>query len=256
MERRAGKVRVGFFHLWTTDAQGRRVRTKKEKTLGAASMSNHEAQRKLADYISEYTGRLTKQGDSISTFGELWKAFCAVKSGHTNIRTENNWLFFNVEGLNSDFHLETAMSMLIANAMAERASGKSGQPSIPVLDECWSLLDSPVLAPEVVQLFRTARKRHSSVWEISQTRRRITRRRQAIQFAAKGPGNRRKPKLCGWFQPPTRRGRPDQHERSEPHARRRPDHRGTGGRLAGENACIHAIGAAGLDAGPGSRSCE
>ena len=38
---------------------------------------------------------------------------------HTNIRTDNSWLFFNVEGLSSDAHLETAMSMLIANAMAE-----------------------------------------------------------------------------------------------------------------------------------------
>jgi hypothetical protein len=38
-----------------------------------------------------------------------------------------------------------------------------------VLDECWSLLDSPALAPEVVQLFRTARKRNGSVWGISQT---------------------------------------------------------------------------------------
>jgi hypothetical protein len=53
--------------------------------------------------------------------------------------------------------------------MASRASGKTGQPSITVLDECWFLLDSPVLAPEVVQLFRTARKRNSSVWGISQT---------------------------------------------------------------------------------------
>jgi type IV secretory pathway VirB4 component len=88
---------------------------------------------------------------------------------HTNIRTDNNWLFFNVEGLSSDPKLETAMSMLIAHAMAERASGRSGQPSITVLDECWSLLDSPTLAPEVVQLFRTARKRNSSVWGISQT---------------------------------------------------------------------------------------
>jgi hypothetical protein len=87
----------------------------------------------------------------------------------SNIRTDNSWLFFDVEGLSSDAHLETAMSMLIANAMAERASGMTGQPSITVLDECWSLLDSPVLAPEVVQLFRTARKRNSSVWGISQT---------------------------------------------------------------------------------------
>src|ERR1017187_9197005 len=49
---------------------------------------------------------------------------------HTNIRTDNNWLFFNVEGLSSDPKLETAMSMLIAHAMAERASGRSGQPSV------------------------------------------------------------------------------------------------------------------------------
>lgn len=88
---------------------------------------------------------------------------------HTTIRTDTNWLFFNIEGLSSDPRLETAMSMLIAQAMSERASGKSGQPSITVLDECWALLESPVLADCVVQLFRTARKRGASVWGISQT---------------------------------------------------------------------------------------
>ena len=88
---------------------------------------------------------------------------------HTTMRTDANWLFFNVEGLSSDPKLETAMSMVIANAMSSRASGRTGQPSITVLDECWFLLESPVLAPEVVQLFRTARKRYSSVWGISQT---------------------------------------------------------------------------------------
>ena len=87
----------------------------------------------------------------------------------TTMRLDSNWLFFNVEGLRSDSKLEVAMSMLIAYAMATRATGKTGRPSITVLDECWSLLDSPALAPEVVQLFRTARKRNSSVWGISQT---------------------------------------------------------------------------------------
>jgi len=87
----------------------------------------------------------------------------------TTMRLDSDWLFFNVEGLSSDPRLETAMSMLIATAMAARATGKSGQPSVTVLDECWFLLDSPALAPEVVQLFRTARKRNSSVWGISQT---------------------------------------------------------------------------------------
>jgi len=87
----------------------------------------------------------------------------------TTMRLDNDWLFFNVEGLNSDPRLEAAMSMLIAATMAARAAGKAGRPSISVLDECWFLLDSPALAPEVVQLYRTARKRNSSVWGISQT---------------------------------------------------------------------------------------
>ena len=88
---------------------------------------------------------------------------------HTTMRLDSNWLFFNVEGLSADPKLETAMSMLIANAVASRAGDRTGQPSITVLDECWFLLDSPTLAPEVVQLFRTARKRNASVWGISQT---------------------------------------------------------------------------------------
>ncbi|HZQ24497.1 MAG TPA: hypothetical protein VFA89_17035, partial [Terriglobales bacterium] len=87
----------------------------------------------------------------------------------TSMRLDSDWLFFNVEGLSSDPRLETAMSMLIATAMATRAAGKTGRPSISVLDECWFLLDSLSLAPEVVQLYRTARKRNSSVWGISQT---------------------------------------------------------------------------------------
>ena len=87
----------------------------------------------------------------------------------TTMRLDSDWLFFNVEGLSSDPRLATAMSMLIATAMSARATGKTGRPSITVLDECWFLLDSPALAPEVVQLYRTARKRNSSVWGISQT---------------------------------------------------------------------------------------
>lgn len=87
----------------------------------------------------------------------------------TTMRLDSDWLFFNVEGLSSDPRLETAMSMLIASMMAVHASGSTGRLSITVLDECWFLLDSSALAPEVVQLYRTARKRNSSVWGISQT---------------------------------------------------------------------------------------
>ena len=95
--------------------------------------------------------------------------YAGLFDAHTTMRLDSNWLFFNVEGLSSDPKLESAMSMLIANTVAARSGGKTRQPSLTVLDECWFLLDSPTLAPEVVQLFRTARKRNASVWGISQT---------------------------------------------------------------------------------------
>jgi len=96
-------------------------------------------------------------------------AYAKLFDRPTTISLGNPWLFFNVEQLSDDRRLETAMSLLIAHATSQRASGKAGRRSITVLDECWFLLDSPVLAPEVVQLFRTARKRNASVWGMSQT---------------------------------------------------------------------------------------
>src|SRR5205807_3324084 len=96
-------------------------------------------------------------------------AYAKLFDRPTTISLDNSWLFFNVEELSNDRRLETAMSLLIAHATSQRASGKAGRRSITVLDECWFLLDSPVLAPEVVQLFRTARKRNASVWGMSQT---------------------------------------------------------------------------------------
>jgi hypothetical protein len=48
---------------------------------------------------------------------------------HTTLRTDADWLFFNVERLSDDPRLETAMSMTIAHSMQERASGRTGQHS-------------------------------------------------------------------------------------------------------------------------------
>jgi type IV secretory pathway VirB4 component len=87
----------------------------------------------------------------------------------TTVQLMNPWLYFNVEKLKDDPRLERAMSLLIAHTATYRASGSTGQPSIVLLDECWALLESPILASVVVQLFRTARKRNASVWGISQT---------------------------------------------------------------------------------------
>jgi integrase len=87
---REGKVWVGYFHVWETTPSGQRVRRKKEKTLGPATKPKHEALEELGEYITEHTGKLAKQGESITTFGELWKAFCAVKSGQWSKKTKEN----------------------------------------------------------------------------------------------------------------------------------------------------------------------
>ncbi len=40
------------------------------------------------------------------------------------MKTDADWLFFNIERLSDDPKLDTAMSMMIAHAMQERASGR------------------------------------------------------------------------------------------------------------------------------------
>ena len=87
----------------------------------------------------------------------------------TTVRLDSPWLYFNVEKLKDDPRLERAMSLKVAHAATHRGSGKDGLPNITLLDECWAMLESPILASVVVQLFRTARKRYGSVWGISQT---------------------------------------------------------------------------------------
>ncbi|MBN9614515.1 MAG: hypothetical protein BGO25_10520 [Acidobacteriales bacterium 59-55] len=87
----------------------------------------------------------------------------------TTVRLDSPWLYFNVEKLKDDPRLERAMSLKVAHAATHRGSGNDGLPNITLLDECWAMLESPILASVVVQLFRTARKRYGSVWGISQT---------------------------------------------------------------------------------------
>lgn len=86
----------------------------------------------------------------------------------TTVDMNTPWLYFNIEQLKDDPKLDAAMSLLIAYATTRRAQGDGTDRSIVVLDECWSLLESKSLAPVVVQLFRTARKRNACVWAVSQ----------------------------------------------------------------------------------------
>jgi integrase len=129
--RRQGKVWVGFFHLWVTDTSGRRTRQKKEKTLGPASMPKHEAQQKLAEYIEDYTGRITKQGCAITTFADLWNAYCAVRSGQWAKKTKEDlrYLFAKhvipVVGSEPPREVTLTSLQLLLNKLAEDGYRKS-----------------------------------------------------------------------------------------------------------------------------------
>lgn len=87
----------------------------------------------------------------------------------TMISVSSSWLYFNIEKLDDDERLKEAMSLVIARAMSLRSAGESGRPRMVIMDEFSFILDSPVLAPEAVQLFRTARKRGVIVCGLSQT---------------------------------------------------------------------------------------
>jgi hypothetical protein len=81
---------------------------KKEKTLGPASIPKHEAQQKLTEYIEEYTGRIVKQGDAITTFADLWNAYCAVRSGQWAKKTKEDLRYPCCETFYSDHRKPTA----------------------------------------------------------------------------------------------------------------------------------------------------
>ena len=86
----------------------------------------------------------------------------------TTVPIDSTWLYFNIEKLKSDPRLEGAMSLQIAHAAIHRTSGKTGRPSLSMMDECKIILDTPILAQQVERDFLTARKRYASVWAIGQ----------------------------------------------------------------------------------------
>jgi integrase len=87
---RVGKVWVGFFHISTTSRDGQKLRKKKEKTLGPASMPKHEALVRLSNYIEECVGRREPQTRKLITFADLWSSFSAVREGRWSTKTRED----------------------------------------------------------------------------------------------------------------------------------------------------------------------
>ena len=95
-------------------------------------------------------------------------AYASLFDRRTTFSANNNWLYFNVKPLKNDKRLARTYPMIIAQQMAARSTAHQGRRSIVALDENWDMLDSPHMAPQVEQSFRTARTNNASIWGISQ----------------------------------------------------------------------------------------
>lgn len=94
--------------------------------------------------------------------------YASLFDRRTTFAGNHNWLYFNVKPLKNDKRLARTYPMIIAQQMAARSTATNGRRSIVVLDENWDMLDSPYMAPQVEQSFRTARTNNASIWGISQ----------------------------------------------------------------------------------------
>jgi type IV secretory system conjugative DNA transfer VirD4/TraG family protein len=79
---------------------------------------------------------------------------------------------YDIDGLKESPELQTAVAFTIARAIDQqigrRDSNGKLRPTIAVFDEVWAMLADPVLGTQILNAFRTARKRHGSIIAASQ----------------------------------------------------------------------------------------
>ncbi len=79
---------------------------------------------------------------------------------------------YDIDGLKESPELQTAVAFTIARAIDQQIGRKdtSGtlRPTIAVFDEVWAMLADPVLGAQILNAFRTARKRYGSIIAASQ----------------------------------------------------------------------------------------
>lgn len=79
---------------------------------------------------------------------------------------------YDIDGLKESPELQTAVAFTIARAIDQQIGRKDAngnlRPTIAVFDEVWAMLADPVLGTQIVNAFRTARKRYGSIIAASQ----------------------------------------------------------------------------------------
>jgi len=79
---------------------------------------------------------------------------------------------YDIDGLKESPELQTAVAFTIARAIDQQIgrkdTGGTLRPTIAVFDEVWAMLADPVLGAQILNAFRTARKRYGSIIAASQ----------------------------------------------------------------------------------------
>jgi hypothetical protein len=79
---------------------------------------------------------------------------------------------YDIDGLKDSPELQTAVAFTIARAIDQQIGRKDAngalRPTIAVFDEVWAMLADPVLGSQILNAFRTARKRYGSIIAASQ----------------------------------------------------------------------------------------
>lgn len=88
------------------------------------------------------------------------------------LATTEDIICYDIDGLKESPELQTAVAFTVARAIDQQIGRKEGdqalRPTIAVFDEVWAMLADPVLGNQILNAFRTARKRYGSIIAVSQ----------------------------------------------------------------------------------------
>jgi type IV secretory pathway VirB4 component len=90
----------------------------------------------------------------------------------TEFEKAEDIICYDIDGLKESPELQTAVAFTVARAIDQQIGRKDGsgnlRPTIAVFDEVWAMLADPVLGAQILNAFRTARKRYGSIIAASQ----------------------------------------------------------------------------------------
>jgi hypothetical protein len=117
----------------------------------------------LAHMLALKLNRWTGEG----VYAQLFDRETSAELGKTE-----DIICYDIDGLKESPELQTAVAFTIARAIDQQIGRKDTngtlRPTIAVFDEVWAMLADPVLGTQILNAFRTARKRYGSIIAASQ----------------------------------------------------------------------------------------